>query len=751
MKFSLIVILCGVALPVFAQQLTLAELSGTDQSALAEFIPQLARQALVELKDENADSYLANKFRLQTAARQYDEAVTTFETWSRQHTLAPGQRFDQLILLELFAKAKAAEARERESFESAFKKALSEMFSRFDDWTALEAGQFLAGSTNAVQGRLNILLGQLKSQSKIELTAALDLIRNYLAREALQSIAPSLGAAIAIDDANRYVIADDVLIKTKEGATLSAVVVRKKGVTEPQPASLFFNIYTDLRVHMREAKIATLHGYVGVAADARGKRLSPDTVAPYDSEVQDTYGVIDWISKQTWSNGKVGMYGSSYIGFAQWAAAKSLHPALKTIVPSVASHPGYGIPMENNVFVYPNYAWPLYVMDSKYLNEELYGDAQRWNSLNLKWYSSGRLYRELDALDGTPNRQFQRYLQHPSFDEYWQRMNPYKQDFAKIDIPILTLAGYFDGANVSSINYVLEHYKYKPRAEHYVLIGPYDHLNVKFASKDAVVGGYAIDPVAQINSVELTYQWFDYVMRNGPKPTLLKDKINYQSMGANVWRHAPSVRAMSNETLTLYLSDTKHGDRYDLTRNKPKNTGYLEQKVDFADRTTWNNLFSPRNIESEVQFDNSFVFVSEPFDAAVSVDGMISGELKATINKKDMDVALVFYELMPDGRYFKLANYLGRASYAGDMTKRKLLTPGTPATFPFERTQLISRQMSQGSRLVVFLTVNKNPWAQVNHGSGKDVSDETSADGQEPLHVRWHTDSFVKFPIRRAR
>jgi len=183
----------------------------------------------------------------------------------------------------------------------------------------LEAGQFLAGSTNAVQGRLNILLGQLKSQSKIELTAALDLIRNYLAREALQSIAPSLGAAIAIDDANRYVIADDVLIKTKEGATLSAVVVRKKGVTEPQPASLFFNIYTDLRVHMREAKIATLHGYVGVAADARGKRLSPDTVAPYDSEVQDTYGVIDWISKQTWSNGKVGMYGSSYIGFAQWA------------------------------------------------------------------------------------------------------------------------------------------------------------------------------------------------------------------------------------------------------------------------------------------------------------------------------------------------------------------------------------------------------------------------------------------------
>ena len=61
--------------------------------------------------------------------------------------------------------------------------------------------------------------------------------------------------------------------------------------------------------------------------------------------------------------------------------------------------------------------------------------------------------------------------------------------------------------------------------------------------------GYAIDPVAQIDSIELTYQWFDYVMRGAPKPTLIKDRINYQVMGANIWKHAPSIDAMSTKKL----------------------------------------------------------------------------------------------------------------------------------------------------------------------------------------------------------
>jgi hypothetical protein len=94
------------------------------------------------------------------------------------------------------------------------------------------------------------------------------------------------------------------------------------------------------------------------------------------------------------------MYGSSYGGFAAWAAAKRLHPALKTIVPVSASQPGFGLPMQDNVFQFANYAWPFYVMNNRFLDEELYNDNQRWTGLAQKWYASGRSYREIDALDG---------------------------------------------------------------------------------------------------------------------------------------------------------------------------------------------------------------------------------------------------------------------------------------------------------------------------------------------------------------
>src|SRR5262249_32297538 len=99
-----------------------------------------------------------------------------------------------------------------------------------------------------------------------------------------------------------------------------------------------------------------------------------------------------------------------------------------------------------------------------------------------------------------------------------------------------------------------------------------------------------------------------------------------------------------------------------------------------------------------------------------------------------------------DGRLMHLAYWLGRASFAHDGSVRRLLTPGTAARIPFETT-VVSRQLSAGSRLLVLLDVNKNPIAQVNYGTGRDVSDESRADAGEPLRVRWHNDSYLKVPL----
>jgi putative CocE/NonD family hydrolase len=730
--------------PAHARDLHFSVSTDASDAEIVEAIQSLARESLAGSASSAADP--GSRFRLQLAAGRDDDALATYAGW-RTRTTATPPGFDKADLLALYARARQGVS-SAVSFEASLRTALTELLSTRDDLAALKVEYALRAPVRPFRDEFQRLAAEASAKSAITLAEADALASAWLMAQAMERLSPALETAFVPDDASRYVIRDDVLIKTPEGATLSAVVVRKLGVAKPAPAILYFTIYANLADSRYQAKLAAAHGYVGVSADARGKRLSPDRIEPWEREVEDTYGVIDWISKQPWCDGQIGMRGSSYSGFAQWAAAKSGHPALKTIVPAVASTPGFGLPMQNNVFQYANYAWPFYVMNNRYLDEETYNDRKRWSELPQKWYESGRPWRDIDAVDGARNELLQRQMQHPSYDGYWQAMQPYREDYARINIPVLSLTGYFDDASAGAVNYVVDHYRYNPRAKHYLVLGPYDHFSTKQAIKPAIVRGYAIDAAAQIDSQALIFDWFDHVLRGAPTPSILRDRINFEVMGANTWRHVPSIAAMSDDRMKLYLTEESSGTHRRLSAQKPAQPGWLEQVVNFADRTTQDSLYPRSAITSLPIETQGFVFVSKPFDAPVSVNGLLSGRLRATINKRDMDFTLAAYELMPDGRLFNLSYYLGRASYAHDMAMRRLLEPGRIADIPFERTPPVSRQLSRGSRLLVALTVNKSAWAQVNHGTGKDVSEESVADAGEPLRVRWHNDSYVVVPIQ---
>lgn len=540
----------------------------------------------------------------------------------------------------------------------------------------------------------------------------------------------------------QYLIEDSILLKTSDSATLSVMVVRKKDVKEPLPAVLYFTIYTNPERYRKEAMEVADRGYVSVTAEARGKHLSPDAIVPYEHEAKDVNVVIDWISRQPWCNGSVGMYGGSYVGFAQWAATKYLHPALKTIVPYVAAIPGQGLPMENNVFLNANYQWAFYVTHNKYLDTAVNNDWQRWKRMRDNWFAAGAAYRSIDSIDGEPNPLLQRWLQHPAYDAYWQAMVPYKEDFARINIPVLTIEGYYDDGQISGLHYMREHLKYNKNATHYLIIGPYDHFGTQTGGK-AVLRGYTVDAVALINTREITFQWLDYILRGGPKPAILKNKVNYEVMGANEWRHAPSLEKMSDTTLTFYLSDS-----HQLVNSKPGRKRSLLQVVDLADRKIFNNDYYPDPIiRNQLGRRTGLYYISEPFDKPIVVNGSFYGKLRAVINKKDMNIGVTLYEVTPEGQYFELSYFLGCASYAKDPTRRQLLKPGRVEEIPFTATRLVSRQLSKGSRLLVVLDIDKNPFAEINYGTGKDVSRETIADAGAPLRIHWENDSYICVPI----
>ncbi|SMC90866.1 CocE/NonD family hydrolase [Moheibacter sediminis] len=533
------------------------------------------------------------------------------------------------------------------------------------------------------------------------------------------------------NNSNGYIIKDSVLIPTRSGIDISAIIVRKENSTEPLPVLLFHTTYHQGVNDANFGKRSADRDYVGVVSYSRGIRTSIDNYQPYENEVTDVYDIIDWISKQSWCNGSVGMFGGSYTGFSQWATAKNIHPALKTIVPQVAVMPGYDTPMENNVEMNLGFYWS---------HDNIYKKEPISRSLPFEWFENGIAFKDLDSLAGYKNPIFQKWLSHPDYDNYWQSMVPTAEEYAKINIPILSTTGYYDGSQIGAFQYFKLHSKYNKNANHYFVIGPYDHWGAQRKPAKNLMG-YEIDSVADVSMMELAYDWLDYILKNKSKPELLKDKFNYQVMGANEWKHAPGLESINNDTLLFYLDNTS------LTIKKPRKKEFQTQTVDFNDRENQNNYFTPEIIFDTLDASNGLVFKSKVFKDDFLMNGSFTGELFTTINKKDMDVSMALYELMPDGKYFFLTRYIGRASYAKDNTIRQLLKPNEKENIPIKNTRFVSKKISKGSQLVILLNINKHPFEIINYGSGKPVAEENIEDSIEPLHIKWHNESYIQIPI----
>lgn len=557
----------------------------------------------------------------------------------------------------------------------------------------------------------------------------------------------AVASPVAPAKSSNYVIDERVVIHADDGATLCALVVRPAGA-QPRPTALEFTIYVDPKKDLGRLEYAASRGYAGVTAYTRGKGeciQQTQKIVPYEDDGRDANSVIDWIAQQPWSNGKIGMMGGSYDGFTQWAAAKFANEHLKTIVPVVPNNPGNGLPMQNNVFILANYAWVYYVTDNRTLDDATYKDP-KWATLPMRWYRSGQAYDNIDAIAGVPNPWLHKWLQHPGYDAYWQGMNPYRSDYARIKIPVLTIDGYYGDS--AAISYFNDFQRYDPVARNYLVAGPWDHFGSQGRTKPDVLRGYRIDTAAHIDTWQLTFDWFDFVMLGKPRPALVRNRVNYEVMGENRWRHVASLAAMGTEE-RFYLTTTRAvGQSFLLSTVPQARVGVLAQEVNLADHTTMNNDSYPYLIlGKKPDLSDGYAFVTAPFAQAKEVSGL-DGIFHLRVSKRDLDVGIALYELLPDGKLFQLTYYTERASYAKDMSVRHLLTPGKEAAIPFEQDYLFSRLIQPGSRLLLTVTVNKNAFAEVDYGTGKDVAKESVKDAGAPMKVDWLTSSYIDLRVR---
>ena len=143
------------------------------------------------------------------------------------------------------------------------------------------------------------------------------------------SVFPLAAAIRTTPQLNEY----NVAVPMRDGVRLSANVFRPSEIGR-YPAILLRTPYGKGDTISATYQSFVNHGYAVVVQDVRGRYRSGGTFDPvHNQEIDDGDDTLNWIARQPWSDGGVGMYGGSYLGIAQWKAAMSRNPHLKAIFP----------------------------------------------------------------------------------------------------------------------------------------------------------------------------------------------------------------------------------------------------------------------------------------------------------------------------------------------------------------------------------------------------------------------------------
>ena len=748
---ALLLLLAVVAArPASAQNFDFHPPASADAPTAAPLMRDLAERVLPVYQEKDHFRFLSNLSALQMVAGSYTAADETRQQLrERRRSADPARPFGRPLgeseLFDVYAHARAVEATQHTAFAHAFTDAFREGLGRLTDHEAFAVTTWKPPAADALDHALQEAFDQRRNQSSISISDAVNLVWTYFAFEAYRSFRALLPPLDDEDEALRYAVEPQQIVGP-DGAALSIVVVRPKRVSPPLSTLLEFTLDPKLAA---DAKETAAHGYAGVVAFTRGVPDHPERVVPYQTEGEDARAVIAWIAKQRWSNGRVGMYGDGYAGFAAWAAARRTPKALKAIATADPTAPGVDFPMQGNIFRPAAYRWIASLNAPAGAPAFSAANTAAWRAVDEDWYRSGDPLRSLDAFHDDPSWIYHRMLNHPSYDLFWQLMIPFDGQFARVDIPVLTMSGYYADGAVGALYYYRQHQRYNAHADHTLLVGPYGE-GALHDGPEAVVRGYRIDQAAMVDLRELRYQWFDQVLKEAPRPELLRDRVNYEITESDRWRHVPSLGAMGGSSMRLYLAASQNGTA-DL-RPKP-GADYVEQKVDFTDRSDAAWQPPAVMIGNAPQVPASVTFVGAPLEHPLEVSGIMGGELDLQPNKMDLDFSISLYELLPSGVYLPLYDpaFEMRASYARDRVHRRLLHPNERQKLAFTSERIMSRTLVEGSRLVVVLAINKRPDREINYGTGKDVREETIADGAVPLTVRWYGDTYIDLPIHVGR
>lgn len=563
----------------------------------------------------------------------------------------------------------------------------------------------------------------------------------------------------------------DVPATMRDGTVLRADVYRPKSA-DPVPVILMRTQYGKAGAQVEPARYQppdwfASHCYLVVVQDIRGQGSSGGVFSEFTHDSDDGYDSVEWAAALPGSDGKVGMYGSSYVGATQWLAAVTAPPHLVTIVPANTASDYYdGWTYEGGefrlAFVQP---WAIgAIATTAAVNRD---DQQALALLHAaaanptRWLNF-RPFKDLPPMQPRNPAVAPWYfdwIRHGTRDDFWRQFS-IRDRYPAVKIPVLDVEGWYDAflaGGIENFTGMAAHGGTDvARANQRLVIGPWDH--VSWGRPDSVPAPLLKDigPVGDSPINELMLAWYDHFLKGQSNGVAGSPRVDYFLMGANTWKTAPSWPLPRTHWTDWYLSGAGGlADRAGvLTRQPPAAQPPDVYTYDPAypapslgGHSCCGALSGPQGPYDQTpaeQRSDVLVYSSAPLNRDTEVTGPVTVTLWAQSSSVDTDFTAKLIVVKPDGQAVNLNNGILRTSFRDSLSNPIPTTPGQPYRY---RIQVwpTSYLFRTGDRIRLEISSSDYPQFAPNPNTGEPFGQDarTQQATQAVLHDAEHPSSIT--------
>jgi len=535
-------------------------------------------------------------------------------------------------------------------------------------------------------------------------------------------------------------IEHDVSVKMRDGVALRADIYAPKAGGK-FPVLLQRTPY-DRRYGVDFGLRAASQGYVVIFQDVRGRFASDGEWYPFKHESQDGYDTIEWAASLPNSNGKVGMFGGSYVGATQMLAAIAAPPHLAGICPDVtASNYHENWTYQGGAFEqWFNESWTSgLALNTLFRRAQQNSNAMhRVDKLPLSSYPLLDPGAGTDSTEGSHDLApyFTDWLSHPRYDGFWKRIS-IEDHFSQITVPIFHTTAWYDiflgGSLRNYMGIKARGGSEQARRGQHLLIMTGGH-----AGEGPMIGDVDFGKESVVDMDELILRWYDSLFK-GEKNGLESEKpVKIFVMGKNVWREEddwPLARAKSTRfylhslgkanslsgdgMLSTSAPPSEHADQYVADPGDPVPTYGGPLCCDGEHLRPGAVDQRPVEARSDV-----LVYTTAAFKDDFEVTGPVSVELYAKSSAVDTDFTAKLVDVWPNGFAQNLTEGILRARYRNSTEKLEFMNPGEIYKLTID-LWATSNVFLKGHRLRLEISSSNFPRFDRNLNTGEDAASST--------------------------